>query len=285
MIPDVDEALRKLLLHETESKEDEVDIQFDQPRREWSSRLSKPTLNLFLFDLRENLRLRGSEQYTTINHPDGTAEVHRNPVRMDLRYLLTAWVKEAEDEHLLLASAMMGLLRNPYLPPYCLTERLKQQAAPIWLEVATFPPEAGPIDKLSEIWGVLDNEMRPGVVLTVTLALDPHLPVFYKQVRASEVRFLQRPNPELPGSGGAEAAALSKTYRMSGGRILAEKYDLSTLTVILVEKQMPVDLKEGGRFVLSDLPEGEYHLDIYYNKKVIKRQKISIPGSDLQIIV
>ena len=56
-----------------------VDVKFDQPKREWSSRISKPTLNLFLFDMRENLRLRGAEQYTTINLPNGTSEIKRNP--------------------------------------------------------------------------------------------------------------------------------------------------------------------------------------------------------------
>ena len=61
MITDVDEALRELLLQEIAIKGNEVDIKFDQPKREWSSRLNKPTINLFLFDLRENLRLRGSE--------------------------------------------------------------------------------------------------------------------------------------------------------------------------------------------------------------------------------
>jgi len=58
VIADVDEVLRKLLMREIEIKGNQVDIQFDQPKREWSSRLSKPTLNLYLFDLRENLRLR-----------------------------------------------------------------------------------------------------------------------------------------------------------------------------------------------------------------------------------
>jgi len=89
VISDVDETLRKLLIEEIDIKGNEIDIQFDQPKREWSSRLSKPTINLFLFDLRENLRLRASEQYRTIARPDGSSEVRRNPVRMDLRYLMT----------------------------------------------------------------------------------------------------------------------------------------------------------------------------------------------------
>jgi hypothetical protein len=285
VIPDVDEALRKLLTYEIDIKGNEVDIQFDQPKREWSSRVSKPTLNLFLFDVRENLRLRGAEQYTTTNRADGTTEVRRNPVRMDLRYIMTAWVKEAEDEHLLLASALMGLLRNPYLPQHCLNDMLKAQPTPISLDVATFPPEAGPIDKFSEIWGVLDNEMRPGILVTVTISLDPYLPMIFKQVRTREMRFLQDTAIGQPKKTEMAIKSLSKTYWVVGGTLKSEKYDLSTLSVVLVEKQLPVELQEGGRFALQKLAEGEYHLDILYNKKVLKRQKIIVPGTDYEIQV
>jgi hypothetical protein len=280
----VDEALRKLLTYEIDIKDNEVDIQFDQPKREWTSRLSKPTINLFLFDVRENLRLRGAEQYTTINRPDGTSEVRRNPVRMDLRYLMTAWVKEAEDEHLLLSSALVGLLRNPFLPQHCLSEQLKNQPAPIALEVATFPPEVGPVDKFSEIWGVLDNEMHPGVIVTVTISLDPYKPLIYKQVRTREMRFVQDTGIGHPDSETA-VKSLSKTYWMVGGTLKSEKYDLSTLSVVLVEKQLPIKVREDGKFSLHKLAEGEYHLDILYNKKVLKRQKISVPGPDCEIQV
>jgi hypothetical protein len=130
VIADLDEVLRNLLTREIEIKDNEVDITFDQPKREWSARLSKPTLNLFLFDLRENLRLRGAEQYTTLSRPDGNSEIRRNPVRMALRYLLTAWVKEPEDEHLLLSSALTALLRNPFIPVDRLPERMQSQPMP-----------------------------------------------------------------------------------------------------------------------------------------------------------
>jgi hypothetical protein len=284
VIADIDDALRKLLMREIPIKRNEVDIQFDQPKREWSARLSKPTLNLFLFDVRENLRLRGAEQYTTINHPDGTSEIRRNPVRMDLRYLMTAWVKEAEDEHLLLSSALTGLLRNPFLPDYSLSEQLKNQPTPVMVDVANFPPEVGPVDKFSEIWGVLDNEMRPGVLVTITISLDPYKPLIYKQVKTREMRFLQdttigRPKTEVG------IKTLSKKYWVVGGTIKSEKYDLSTLSIVLVEKKLPVELKGDGRFALHKLVEGEYHLDILFNNKVLKRQQITVPGTDYDIQV
>jgi len=288
VIADVDEVLRKLLIREIEIKGNEVDIQFDTPKREWSSRLSKPTINLFLFDIRENLRLRGSEQYSTFARPDGSTEVRRNPVRMDLRYLMTAWVKEAEDEHLLLSSALMGLLRNPSLPVELLTERLQNQPAPVALEVATFPPENGPVDKFSEIWGVLDNELRPGIMLTVTISVDPYKPLVFKQVRSREMRFVQDTGigqKPLTAARVTVTKSPSKSYWVVAGSIKSEKYDISTLSAVLAEKQLPVKLDAEGRFSLHGIVQGEYHLDILFNKKILKHQKILVPSSDYDIEV
>ena len=284
MITDVDEALRKLLLQEIAIKGNEVDIKFDQPKREWSARLSKPTINLFLFDLRENLRLRGSEQYRTIARSDGMTEVKRNPVRMDLRYLMTSWVKEAEDEHLLMSQALIGFLRHPFLPENILVGRLKDQPAPVALDVAKFVPEAGPVDKFSEIWGVLDNEMRLSVLVTVTISVDPYGPMLYKQVFNRETRFVQDTaiqESEVPES----TRSLSKSYQSVGGSIQSKKYAPSTLKLLLVETQKVIDVSENGGFVLNKMSDGEYHLDVLFNDKVLKRQKIVVPSGDYDIQV
>jgi hypothetical protein len=284
VIADLDEVLRELLTREIDIKDNEVDITFDQPKREWSARLSKPTLNLFLFDLRENLRLRGAEQYTTITRPDGNSEIRRNPVRMALRYLLTAWVKEPEDDHLLLSSALMGLLRNPFIPADLLNERLQPQPMPIPVEVATFHQDEGPVDKFTEIWGVLDNEMRPGIVLTITISVDPYQPQVFPQVRTRTTRFVQ----DIPAAltrKTIEAKPVSKSYWSVGGTIKSEKYTPATLALVLVEKQTQVDLSDEGNFVLHGVVEGDYHLDILYNKKVLKRQKIHVPAPNYEISV
>lgn len=287
MIADVDEVLRKLLIREIDVQGNEVDVQFDAPKRSWSSRLSKPTIDLFLFDIRMNLRLRGSEQYTAINHDDGTSEIRVNPVRVDLRYLMTAWVKEAEDEHLLLASAMTGLLRHPFLPVDLYTEGLKSQPGPVPLEVATFPAESGPMDKFTELWGVLDNEIQPGILVTVTISIDPYKPLVFKQVRAREIVFVQDTGigapPDEPNV--KATRSISKKYQIMGGALKSDKYDPARLTVVLVEKHLPIAVDADGNFVLPAVLEGEYHLDILLNKKVLKRQKIQVPDSDYEIQV
>jgi hypothetical protein len=65
MIDDLDEALRQLLIAELPIVSNEVDIAFEPPTRDWSARLSRPTLNLFMHDLRENNKLRTQQHGPT----------------------------------------------------------------------------------------------------------------------------------------------------------------------------------------------------------------------------
>ena len=54
MLADLDEALRALLRRElAEHGFEGVEVVFDAPTKEWSASLSAPTVNLFLYDLRE----------------------------------------------------------------------------------------------------------------------------------------------------------------------------------------------------------------------------------------
>src|SRR5512143_3270066 len=103
MIDDLDEALRRLMKEELPIKNGEVEVDFHQPKREWSARLSRPTLNFFLYDLRENAKLRGAQSPWDVQPgPNNTVIQRRRPVRLDANYIITAWATEPEDEHRLL---------------------------------------------------------------------------------------------------------------------------------------------------------------------------------------
>ena len=52
MISDVDESLRALILDSLTVSRQNVDIKFDLPTRDWASRLNRPTIDIFLFDIR-----------------------------------------------------------------------------------------------------------------------------------------------------------------------------------------------------------------------------------------
>ena len=103
MFDDLDETIRQLLIAEMPVKNGEVEISFDQPKREWSARQSRPTLNLFLYDVRENHILRQHQwEQLPRNGSDDMAHLKRMPFRVDCTYMLTTWASVPEDEHRLL---------------------------------------------------------------------------------------------------------------------------------------------------------------------------------------
>ena len=280
MISDVDEALRNLILDSLTVSRQNVDIKYDLPSRDWASRLNRPTINLFLFDIRENLRLRGAEQARQFPLPNGKVEVRRNPVRIDLRYLLTAWTKDPEDEHLLLSDALYTRLRNPVIPDKYASEQMKKQQFQTILDAAVYQPEHGPTEKATEIWGVIGNDIHAGFIVTVTITVDPYEPLVFPQVSSVE-RNLGQTSPE----GGRAIVEAGAEKFNEGFYIKTDKYEPSTLTVVLAERNAVLSVDENYRVKLPTLPAGKYHLDVLYRGKVLKHQPIEIPAKEKTVVL
>ena len=81
MISDLNETIKQLLIKKGAFDPAEVDISFDTPNREWSSSISKPTVNAYLYDIRENHQLRSTE-WVVEKDPNGIATRKKNPSRM-----------------------------------------------------------------------------------------------------------------------------------------------------------------------------------------------------------
>ncbi len=279
MISDVDDALRKLILESLTVSRQNVDIMFDLPSRDWASRLSRPTIDIFLFDIRENLRLRGAEQFRTVARPDGKIEVYRNPVRIDLRYLLSAWTKDPEDEHLLLSDTLMTLLRNPMLPEQYCSETLKDQLFPVMLDTAVYQPEHGPTEKVTDVWGVIGNDIHAGFIVTVTITVDPYKP----QVIPSVTSFEKKLGHLNQASHAVENMTIVKVDQVF--RIVTDKYEPSTLQVVLCEKNRNLEVRDDYRFAMPPLEPGQYHVDIKFRGKVLKRQTVDVPAENNEIMI
>ena len=114
-IADLDEALRKLLRRELERHGFEgVEIAFDAPSKDWSGKLTNPTVDLFLYDLREAVE-RASISPAE-KRGNGQAIVTPPPLRLELTYSVTAWTKAVEDEHRLLSQVLAILFSHKKLP-------------------------------------------------------------------------------------------------------------------------------------------------------------------------
>jgi hypothetical protein len=273
MIDDLDEALRRLLVRELPVKKSEIDIKFDQPSREWSAKLTRPTLNLFLYDIRENIKLRRPLPGWSETRQGDNVVMKRRPFRVDLFYAITAWAREPEDEHRLLTRTLMALFRTPKLPEDVLPESMRDQPYPIKISVV----QQESLQTPSDFWSALDNEIRPALPCNITIALDPYQPIETPIVADRELKFF-----DLDG---ARPLDTVKSAFWTVGGTLHSSVPLRQVRMTLVEMDREVPLQRDGDFTIKGLAAGEYTLEVSVGEGKPKRHKIVVPSPDYDLEV
>ncbi|MER7755084.1 DUF4255 domain-containing protein [Kitasatospora sp. NPDC097643] len=174
MIHEVDEALRALIRAEVLDGT-EVELVLDAPTREWAARRNAPTVNLYLYDIREDLQRR-SRGRQNVYDEQGTVVARTLPPRyFKLSYLVSAWTQRPEDEHRLLSGLLGCFLRHTALPAAGLGPALAATGLPVPLGIALPPPE----DRaFADVWSALGGELKPSLDLVVSAptALAPVYP-------------------------------------------------------------------------------------------------------------
>ena len=162
MISQVDDALRSLVRDALEGAEAEV--VFDAPTKDWAARRNAPTVNLYLYDLREDLRRR--ERGFRETYGEDGAVIGRIPAPRHFRlsYLVTAWTQRPEDEHRLLDSVLRRFLRHEFLPDDVVTGQLGEAGMAVPVYVGLPPPE----DRgFADVWTALGGELKPSLDVVV----------------------------------------------------------------------------------------------------------------------
>ena len=171
MLDELDDTIRQLLTAEMPIRNGEIEVTFEQPNRNNTTKWKKPAVNFFLYDLRENNVLRQNqwERQAGDGGRDNIAKLKRTPFRVDCYYMLTTWANDPETEHRLMSRCLFTLFRHPTMPAAHLVGSLKNQPFDLQAHLASHDRLTNP----AEIWASLDNEMRPSVSYLITLALDP----------------------------------------------------------------------------------------------------------------
>ncbi len=247
MLADLDETLRKILIDRIPIRNGEIDIKFDQPKREWSARLSKPTVNMFLYDMRENAQLR-RQQFERTRHNGRVVAEQRTAYRMDCFYMITTWAAEAEDEHRLMWRTVHALFQYPSLAKESLTGKLKGHKYDIPIQLARHDRLTNP----AEVWSALDNELRPTIGYIVTLEMNP-----WEEVSGPAVRYLSMQTKR--GTDRSKNTVVSEMVRI-GGTIKRDDEAVAGVQVQVKGTGYAAITDENGRFRLGSILPGEYTL-------------------------
>ncbi|WP_034608759.1 DUF4255 domain-containing protein [Cellulomonas sp. URHD0024] len=167
MISDVDAALAALLRTEVLLGQS-AEVVLEAPTREWAARRGGPVVDVFLYDIREDVERRDG-QARAVRDENGRISGHRpGPRYYKVSYLVTAWTSRPEDEHLLLGQILDNLVRFDRIPESCLPPRFVDEQL-----VITVARPPGPDRSLTDLWGALGGEMKPSLDVVIVAPLQP----------------------------------------------------------------------------------------------------------------
>ena len=222
MIHDVDEALRKLVL-EYAVNGSGAEVSFEAPTKDWAARRNTPTVNVYLYDVREDLERRQVE-WEEVRDDSGRVSSRRPPPRRyKLSYLVTCWTQRPEDEHRLLSTLLATFLRYETVPREALGGTLQEIPQHTFISIALPPPKDR---SLADVWSALGGELKPSLDLVVTAPFDSQREMEAGPPVLEEPRFEVLP-PEFEGYGNgserAKAGAKKPAAKGKKGKAAAEE--------------------------------------------------------------
>ncbi len=285
MSNDLDESLKQLLIKKGGLDPSEVDISFDIPTRDWSTPVTRPTVNLYLYDIHENTLLR-EMTWDREDQDDGTTQLVRRPRRIDLSYMVTCWTSAVEDQHRLLWRVLETFFRHNPLPDEVLQGDLKNLVHPISTLVSQ--PD-GILKNVSDFWGALENQLRPAISLIVTVDLDldeiTTAPLVFAQVvKFGEARAerddygRERLMERLRGweamplrLGGLVHDKAGQPIPHAALRLIRTQPDGHAIQV-----GETIESDEDGHYVFSQIPSGDYTLVVEVRGHAPHQQPLSV---------
>lgn len=270
VINDLDETLKQLMISKAGLDQSQVSISFEAPNREWASHQSRPVINFYLYDIKENHELREFEW--SISHDSkGNTTKKRAPLRMDLTYAVTVWTKEVEDEHSLLSRILITLLKYPFLPEDICSGILKKSAYPIHVEAAQ-PDES--LKNVTDFWNAMGNSLKPLINYVVTVPVDLDI-AFTAPVVTTRTMAFHQPGEEATEDWVQIKGTVHKKGKreavMAGVSILVKDIGRTALT------------DEEGIYKFSKINKGKHTFEITAPGRAAKEMEITVPDKAYDI--
>ena len=170
MIDDVDSSLRAMLEPALGSG---TAVRFEPPTPAFSNALKAPAVDLFLYDVTEEIDRRAADW---LDHRGDNGRVigRQPPVRYyRLSYLVSAWGVKADDEHRLLSTVMRACLDGEVLAPEFCRGTLAEEESRVLVRLCL--PVTDPPARAHDLWSSLGQPARSSLHLAVVAPLRPLL--------------------------------------------------------------------------------------------------------------
>lgn len=210
MINSIDRAVERYLRDEVPLSESTVGVAFDPPDKDWGAALSRPTVNVFLWDVSrsERMAVAGLEER---EGEEGRERRLASP-RVDFRYIITAWTSDVADEHLILGSILRTVLAKRELAADSLPDGLVEGPCRLSVEGNFERPPA-------EFWSGLGTKFKPSVRVAVS-ALVPVNPWVRTTPAPTSIDVGVEPTLPGPATDGRPAARWAPNAEASSSRRL-----------------------------------------------------------------
>lgn len=270
MLPDLHNAIRRLIHERGKIDPGEVEVLFDAPERARVDRLVRPAVSFFLTGVQENIELRNASFDST--RTTSRAERKLAPRRIDLTYIVTALTTDPDDEHRLLWRTLATLLRHQQLPPELLPDEISRTGVPVTLRTAQ-PDDTTPA---GEIWTGLGLRPRPAISCVVTAPLDLDITIQAPLVLTRTTRYRSGISPD-----GAEMSS----YTNIGGTVRDRKgQPIAGATIQLVGRVGGETASSaGGSYRLLHVAPGQLELLVTPPGGETQRLTLTVPSDGYDI--
>jgi hypothetical protein len=270
-IADLDETLRLLMRRElTRHGLDEVMIAFDAPSKDWSAALATPTVNFFLYELRESKERRTTDWVQ--EYANGTRRDLRPPLMMEACYAVTAWTRAVEDEHRLLSQAIAILYAWPRLPADVLAGGLAAASGP-GHPLATRVAQTRD-DGRADFWLAVGGQYKASVDFAVVVPFEGGSG--FERGPETRSRALRMRSVDGPRGAVEERHRVAGVVRDEDGAPVADVW------VVLEERGFAAS-DPVGRFAFDGLPPGTYPVAARAPDGREATGEVTVPGGPLDL--
>lgn len=262
-IADLDEALRLLLKRELGRHGFEsVDVVFDAPSKEWSGKLTGPTVDLFLYDLREALDRASATPGE--RRGNGQAIIADPPLQLELTYAVTAWTKAVEDEHRLLSQVLAVLYSYSDIPAELLASNGATTLAKAESSVGR------PREEKADFWTSVGGQYKASIDFVVQIVVESGARVVRgPEVRTTTIRTRLRDAPR---------ATMEELHRFGGTVTDEDGRPVRGAWVALPDAGRWAATGDDGHFHFARVAAGRHRVAVRTTDGAEAEDTVSVPG-------